>query len=513
MLQSTQMNHAQINRRRFMQSLALFSGISLSNFRLKEVAGFNLESEEPLEIIIVGAGLAGLCAAYELEKLGHQCTILEADQRHIGGRARTLRFGDGLYGEAGPMRIPQNHDLTRHYVKMFGLELRPFVHSNSDAFYHLRNKHDRIKNVDQFGDLYTLTDGEQGLLPDDLWVNVIISLIENLSQEEKDDLYALSPQTETIRELDKISLYQALLDGGLSHEAIEFLSTTYALETLLPSALTEHLREEIEEVWIHDFDEIVGGMDRLPAAFAENLKSKPMLGRPVIRIEQNLEQKRVAAIYRENREEKRAEGDYLLCTVPFSVLERIDVSPALSGPKQRAIRQLHYDSAVKTFVVANQRFWESEENIYGGGTVTDLPIGSVYYPSDNASAQDSDISAGPGVMLASYTWGNNARRLSALSVRTRSQEVIRHLSQIHPQLNEPGIVRRSASWSWDQHPWSRGAYAFFAPGQHSALHEHIATPEGRIHFAGEHTSLTHSWMQGALESALRAVADILQNES
>ncbi|MFH7028015.1 MAG: FAD-dependent oxidoreductase [Heteroscytonema crispum UTEX LB 1556] len=66
--------------------------------------------------MILGAGMAGLCAAYELEKRGHTCVILEADRSHIGGRVRTLRFEDGLYGEAGAMRIPKNHDLTRHYI-------------------------------------------------------------------------------------------------------------------------------------------------------------------------------------------------------------------------------------------------------------------------------------------------------------------------------------------------------------------------------------------------------------
>ena len=77
--------------------------------------------------------MSGLVAAYELERRGHRVTILEADTRHIGGRARTLRFADGLYGEAGAMRIPTRHLLTRHYVREFGLPLRPFVYSNPQA--------------------------------------------------------------------------------------------------------------------------------------------------------------------------------------------------------------------------------------------------------------------------------------------------------------------------------------------------------------------------------------------
>ena len=87
--------------------------------------------------------------------------------------------------------------------------------------------------------------------------------------------------------------------------------------------------------------------------------------------------------------------------------------------------------------------------------------------------------------------------------------MLEHLARVHPQLARPGAVRRTASWSWDNHRWSAGAFASFAPGQHTALHRHIGTPEGRIHFAGEHVSLAHSWIQGALESALVAVREIL----
>src|SRR5690606_28608502 len=107
--------------------------------------------------------------------------------------------------------------------------------------------------------------------------------------------------------------------------------------------------------------------------------------------------------------------------------------------------------------------------------------------------------------LASYNWGQAARRLSALPTRERSDVVIEHLSRVHPQLQEAGVLRKTASWSWDNFALSGGAFAWYMPGQHSALHRHIVAPEGRVLLAGEHASLTHTWMQGALESALNAV--------
>ena len=113
-------------------------------------------------------------------------------------------------------------------------------------------------------------------------------------------------------------------------------------------------------------------------------------------------------------------------------------------------------------------------------------------------------------MLASYSWGQMARRLASLPHRERAAVVLHHRARVHPQLRQPGIVRRTASWCWDNHPLSGGAFAWFMPGQHSALHRHLVAPEGRMYFAGEHASLTHTWMQGALESALRAVREMLE---
>ena len=112
-------------------------------------------------------------------------------------------------------------------------------------------------------------------------------------------------------------------------------------------------------------------------------------------------------------------------------------------------------------------------------------------------------------MLASYNWGQAARRLASLPHPERAATVLRHLSRVHPQLRDPAMVRETASWSWDTHPLSGGAFAWFKPGQHSTLHRHIVAPEGRIYFAGEHASLTHTWMQGALESAQRAISELL----
>jgi monoamine oxidase len=462
-----------------------------------------------VHVVILGAGLAGLCAAYELERRGHTAVVLEAEPRHLGGRARTLRFDDGLYGEAGAMRIPERHELTRHYVKELGLPLRRFVQSNPEAYYYLRGQRARIKDARSLGRLYDLQTAEKDKTPDDFWTRAVVQRLRTLSDAERADLSAITPATAAVRALDQLSLQQLCEGAGLSQEAIDFLASATGLTPLLSTAATEHLREELEAVWTGRFDEIVGGTDRLPAALAARLRVKPRMGCEVTALEQDPLRRRAAAIYLERGRPRRAEGDFVLCTLPFSVLSRLPIDRTFSGPKVRAIREVAYDSATKVLAITARRFWETNDGIYGGGTYTDLPTGVTYYPADNAEARDPKVSARPAAMLASYTWAQQALRLAALPHTERAALTLRHLARVHPQLAEARMVRRTASFSWDLHPWSSGAFAWFMPGQHSALYRDVISPEGRIVFAGEHASLSHTWIQGAFESALRAVREIL----
>jgi monoamine oxidase len=495
-------------RREFLRRLTALSGAAAANAALPALAA--APNASALHVIVVGAGLAGLVAAYELERRGHRVTILEADPRHIGGRARTLRFEGGLHGEAGAMRIPTRHELTRQYIAEFHLPLRPFVYSNPKAYYFVRGKRCRVEDVKSLYGLFGLRDDERKETPDYFWDASVGKALRSLSEEEKLDLSVDEPATNRVRAYDQQSLQQLFEAAGLSDEAIEFLATTSASETLLTSSATETLREELKEVWTQGFDELVDGTDTLASAFVKRLNAKPKLGCAVVRLAQDAAKRRAAAIYRERGVERRVEGDFVLCTLPCPVLTRIDFEPGLSGPKARAIRQLNYDSSTKVLAIARRRFWETDDGIFGGGTFTDLPIATAYYPSDNALSKNPRVSAGPGVLLASYSWGQAARRLGSLPHPERAAAVLGSLARVHPQLRDPTLVRHTASWSWDNHPLSGGAFAWFMPGQHSALHRHIVAPEGRIYFAGEHASLTHTWMQGALESGLRAVREMLE---
>lgn len=461
-----------------------------------------------LKVVIVGGGLAGLCAAYELEQRGHEVTILEAETQHIGGRARTHRFGNGQYGELGAMRVPANHLLTRSYINKFGLSLRNFVQSNPDAYYYVRGQKIRIKDEAQVNQHYNLADNEKTASPFDLWDRSVLKVLGTLSPEELAELRSPVLKSEKLKAIDRMSLEEVFKQGGLSTEATEMLASTWAYETMLQAGITAILREEYEEVWIKNFDEIVGGTDMLARAFVANLRSKPRMGCKVVRLEQTSAGATAFFLDGPGRPVQRVDGDVMIVTVPLGVLQKIQVQPAFSGAKMRAIRQVTYDSSTKVIMHARRRFWEMDENIYGGGTYTDLPTGITYYPSDNAARRDPRVSEGPGVFLASYTWGQPARRLAALSPDERERITMESLSKIHPQMNEFGTIRDTVSWSWDNHPNACGAFAWFSPGQHTTLYPDLIAPEKRIFIAGEHASLTPTWMQGAFESALRVVEQI-----
>ena len=196
-------------------------------------------------------------------------------------------------------------------------------------------------------------------------------------------------------------------------------------------------------------------------------------------------------------------ADYVVLTVPFPVLRHVEVLTPFSRHKQRAIRQLHYDASAKVFLQFRRRFWEEDDGIIGGGTVTDLAVRNLYYP-------DHGRDTGRGVMLASYTWGEDAQRWGSLSPDDRIVQALEDVTRIHPQALDEFEVGASKMWHDDE--FAGGAFALFDPGQQTLLYESIIAPEGRIHFAGEHASLAHAWIQGAIESGLRAAAEVHQTD-
>jgi monoamine oxidase len=475
---------------------------------LQRIRNFKGKKFKNNTVIIGGAGLAGLCCAYELRNLGFNIVLLEAQSEHIGGRARTYRVSKEVYGEFGAMRIPEKHLLTRHYIKEFNLVLRKFIQANPNAYSFIRGEKNRIGEIEKMKLKFNLKDNEKDKTTLDYWLSTIGKIIDVLNKEQQKQIFEENISDPFLRSLDKKSLYELLSDSELSNDAIELLVSSWSLETSLQISLFEFLREEIEGIWVGDFDEIVGGTDLLAKSFQNILAPFIRQDAEVISVEQNSFEVNVKYI-NDKKEKEVVKGDWFICTFPLGVVQKIKFVPELSYTKRTAIRRVSYDSATKILAKSNIRFWELNDGIYGGGSISDQVFGSTWYPSDNID-KNHNLSNSPSVFLASYTWGQFSRRLDKIPVNRLKELVIENLGKIHSSLCiDNNYIQEVIRWSWTDFEWSSGAYAFFMPNEHSDLYKHLVKPEGKVLLAGEHASVTHSWMQGSFESALGVIEYII----
>jgi monoamine oxidase len=443
-------------------------------------------------VIIIGAGVAGLVAGFELARQGHDLVILEAQNR-VGGRVYTLRnFAPGLYAEAGAMRIPRVHTLTLEYCRLFGLQLRPFLMDCHRAPVYLAGHRMTFEQIDREPGLipFELARSERGRSYADLW-NEATREVRELYRREGEAAHAI-----IARDYDRYSIGDFLRERGLSEAAIELYGIMSYRETNMNASVVEQLREILGRAF-EDMQEIVGGMDLLPQAFYRRLRRHVRLGSQVMAVQQDAGQ--VTVRYKTASGSFSERGDYCICSIPFGVLRHLDFTPPLSKGKYRAIRSLNYNPSTKILLQVRRRFWENH-GIIGGATPTDLPIRRIVYPSHSSGDDDR------GVLLASYTWGQDAARWGALSPEERITMALKDVAKIHPEITQE--FEGGASHAWYNDPYSVGAFALFEPGQETTLHADIVRPEGRVYFAGEHCSLWHAWIQGALESGIRAASAI-----
>lgn len=459
--------------------------------------GLERREGAPKRVIIIGAGLAGLVAGYELARAGHDPLILEAQNR-VGGRVYTLRtFAPGLYAEAGAMRIPRVHDLTLGYCEHFGLEMRPFMMGNPKGLVYVGGRRMTAEQAgltpDELG--FEVAEHERGRSHWSLWEEATADLrrlVEERGQAGWDSI---------VRDYDQYSIREFLVAKGFSEGAIEMFGVMEFVEADMNTAIVELLREDIGKAF-EDMQEIVGGMDRLPNAFYAELADRIRFGAEVHAIDQDADGVTIHFKTESGRWSER--GDYAIVAIPFSVLRHIEVLAPFSRDKQRAIRQLNYSASTKVLFQVRERIWEAEDGIYGGATVTDLPIRRMNYPTPDPTTKR-------GVLLASYTWSQDAARWGAMDPETRLEEALDDVARIHPRIRE--VYEVGASHAWYDDRFANGAFALFEPEQQSQLQAAILAPEGRILFAGEHCSLYHAWIQGALESGLRAARAIHEAEA
>jgi monoamine oxidase len=390
------------------------------------------------------------------------------------------------------MRIPRSHGLTLAYIERFGLRTFPFTMGNPRGYYFLHGRRFRIGDVDVEPGLldFPLAEHERNQPYGQLWAAALKPLIDKIAADP------VAGWAEIVATHDHYSTREFLEANNWSEGAIELFGLLADQEALMNASFLELLREEAGNFYT-DMVQIEGGMDLLPRAFLPELRGRIRFGAKMVALDQTGDGVRIH--YQTGGGRFSVEGDYAILTVPFPVLRHMEVGTSFSRDKQRAIRQLHYDASAKVFIQCRTRFWEEIDGIFGGGTFTDLPVRVVFYPEHGRET-------GRGVILASYTWSEDAQRWGSLTPADRITQALENLACIHPQIVEEFEVGASKMWHDDE--FAGGAFALFDPGQQTLLHDHIVCPEGRVFFAGEHTSLCHAWIQGALESGLRAAHDI-----
>jgi monoamine oxidase len=246
-----------------------------------------------------------------------------------------------------------------------------------------------------------------------------------------------------------------------------------------------------------DFLKIRDGTSKLPDAFADILSEQIHLMTPVESIEQNL-----AGVIVRVSDGTEFSADRILCTVPLPILNRIQFTPSLSDEKIEAISGGYdYAASTRVFMQFANRFWESEA-LNGWGN-TDWPE-EIWHPTWDRE--------GPRGLLMSYLFYDRAVELDQLSEENRIQHLLNRWTNIFPGVYDNVELEHSTSHSWALQEWSGGAWASPTEEQNEALSAYIGEAEGKIHFAGEHASEYHGWMQGALVSGLRAATEIHEGD-
>ncbi|TGB05151.1 flavin monoamine oxidase family protein [Halobacillus salinus] len=457
----------------------------------------------PKKLIIIGAGMAGLVAGSLLKKAGHQVTILEGNSR-LGGRVFTVRqpFTQGNYLDVGAMRIPGNHLLTHTYIKQFDLPINKFLNSSSKDLIFVNDILTTREYYEEHPDIlnFPLNESEEGKTASTLFLEAVgyfLTLYKNSSPEEQKQLR---------KEYSRYSMGEYLrhnpLGPSLSETAVRKINVLLGIEGFPEFSFVDILTDIIYPIFGDEtkFFEITGGNDRLPYSFYPQLKDNIYFNQKVVKITQFDQGVSVESTDTRTKQKWCWQADYVISSVPYTAFQFMEVDPynSISFNKWKAIRELTIVPAVKVGIEFKTRFWEKYpyDNL-----LTDLPLRFMYLP--RASADPSQ----PAVMLASYSWGQNALLFNSLKKDQIIDEIMQTLSKIYGEQVYEQYVS-SVVFNWSANPFSAGCFTLFTPGQSRDIEENLATPEGRLHFAGEHTSSFHGWIEGAVESGIRVAHEV-----
>jgi monoamine oxidase len=445
---------------------------------------------ERSDVIVIGAGLSGLHAAWLLAREGVKVQVIEARPR-VGGRIESFR---GLPGnpEMGGDSILAGYGRLKSAAEAVGVELVDDTPRRAQSRPELALGGRMIRRADWPADpLNPLPAPDRQSLPGRAYFESVVA------RHMPPGLDATWYSARNARY--EQSVYQFLKGLGWSDAAIELV-----YETNIPRGSSAHEASMLMWYflvgWFRTQDGLgnvalraVGGNQSLPEALARALPRPPLLGSPVRGVRRTDAEVEVVCddgtVHRAGR---------AICSMPLPPLRHVRFDPPLSAPKARAIRTVPSMMITKMVFVPKRPFWEDDG--FDPGMLTDTAAGMVR-PLRQGENE--------GEVTALMTWarGHLAQRLDLLGPQAAQALVMQEIGRLRPAA--VGQLEPVAIKSWQTDPYAGGTWSVWAPGQPQAFLPALAESEGRLHFCGEHTALSNRGMEGAMESGERAALEVL----
>ena len=474
---------ARLNRRDVLKAGA--AGLLVTRFG-------GLRAAERSDVIVLGAGLAGLNCARQLESFGFRVTVLEAGAS-VGGRVQTREI-DGVLHERGASDVGILYARVINTARELGLTLQPYAIGSRPFAYHVGG---RMLHAEEWADAdvnHTVGD-ERLLLPGEMEYKLIGDL--NPMDNPVDWL-----QPENLA-LD-VPLSSFLRANGVSQAAVDIIAHTYNGEGIdRTSALTilrDSSRQKVAtDAWLQQRKqnpdalrvmEIQGGMQRLPEAMAATLDSEVRVRHPAALVEQDARGVTVTC-----RDGSRFSADKLVCAMSIPAMRNLHFQPGLSALKMQAIHAADYYATTKFYLRPTAPFWE--EDGYQPSLWSDGLIERIFARTN----YDGDVH-----LLLVWINGPGARRLDKLSPEAGARLVIEELARIRPASKDK--VELAGHEAWGRNPFFGGCGYKHTAGQAAAMARELPRPEGHIHFAGEFTRDVEVGMEAAMASGERVALEL-----
>jgi monoamine oxidase len=441
-------------------------------------------------VTVIGAGLAGLSAAYDLHRAGWKVTVLEARDR-VGGRVYSLRkFSNGLVAEAGGEFIEETHTRMLAYAKQFNLKLGQVGRWQGQEadWASFEGKAGPMSNVGIWGanlheeiEKIWLALAELGeLVPD-----------PHQPQTARGAQYIDSKSTaDWINSLDAHPLAKK--------EFIQHVRAEYTCDPERHSLLdlARNASMFYSETDRNLNYRVIGGNDLIPRALAEALPDV-RLNAPVTSIRVLPDE--VVVTYKQADSHLTFTSAFAILAIPLTLARLIEFDPPLPAAHQKMVHEVSYGAVTKVLIEYRKRFWD--EAGWNGRLVTDTPIVYTWHATNHIEDQHG--------ILTVYTGGDPGAKLAALSDHDRIQVAVAEIEKLFPGSSD--LIEYTATLAWPNEAYTRGSYLALAPRQVTAHWKTLFEPVGRLFFAGEHATPIQGFMEGAVESGQRAAASILSS--